>query len=252
MQGDAPFEKKSKFWFETKKARFARDARNLENARRFEEWKAASKKKHYLFVGIWITSLVAIVWWSGEALFTIPWLVIGFFAYVVFRHSNQQPPMVKRSNADNQEFYASRIGVAGAVAGVVGGAQLGAGIGIVGGPLGAISGIIPGGIIGGIIGLFGGRKAGAHLGGSREHISSDSHLERRKTKAARVGRIAGLLAGAGSGAWVGAGVGLAAGPLGAAAGTIPGAVIGGIIGFFGGETVGAHIPAAKHNKPPRK
>lgn len=89
------------------------------------------KYKHYWFFGVWAISLVVAIWASDQVLIAIPWIFVGFFAYIIFRFCNQEPPPVERSSSENQNHYADHVGAGGALAGVLAGAQIGAGIGIV-------------------------------------------------------------------------------------------------------------------------
>jgi hypothetical protein len=172
------------------------------------------------------------------------WFALCVTAYLGHRINNPPPEVVIGLTPLGKKHYARNVGGGGFIAGALGGAYLGAGIGIVGGPFGAMAGTIPGALVGGVIGLFGGRKVGTLLEESNPSRGGEAELTLRKRKAARVGGWSGLVAGASGGAWVGAGLGLAAGPLGAIAGTIPGMLVGGVIGYFGGESVGSHIPRA--------
>jgi phage tail tape-measure protein len=182
---------------------------------------------------------------SNESLtHEVIWLALCVTVYLGLRLNNRPPEAVIGLAPPSEKHYARNVGGGGFIAGALGGAYLGAGIGIVGGPFGAMAGTIPGALVGGVIGLFGGRKMGTLLEGSNPSRDGEAELTMRKRKAARVGGWSGLVAGATGGAWVGAGMGLAAGPLGAMAGTIPGMLVGGVIGYFGGESVGSHIPRA--------
>jgi hypothetical protein len=249
MRSGPPIEERG--WFEFRRAREEREARNLENCRLYERWKSRLIYKHWVFLCVCLTTLLAVFVLTKNLVNMLICIFLFVFAYIIFRLCNLQPPMVSRSGVQNQNLYANRIGAGGVFAGIVGGAIFGAGIGIVGGPFGAIAGTIPGAIIGGTIGLFGGRKIGAHVGGIGQEITHESHLGTRQTKPARVGRWTGLLAGAGSGAWIGASLGLAFGPPGAIAGTFPGIIIGSIVGYLGGETIGANVAISARDKKPR-